>query len=196
LVYGPNDQFDLAITAYRGRASEQSEDKEDWDWAAGFEAWPTETFSFGLSYQSDLADADDRLLEDGRYLKRVPVASAYLLIVGEDMEFSFETVTAMNHFRELENDLNQPMAWNTELAFFFPDAHFDLSFRFEKSRELEDEPKHRFGTAISWYPYRHTSLTLEYLHGEFRDDSFAIDRGAEIPIRHVNTVSAKLSLEF
>ncbi|MEW8586678.1 MAG: LbtU family siderophore porin, partial [Candidatus Thiodiazotropha sp.] len=195
LTYGPNDDFDLTIAAYQGRSSELGEDDE-WDWAIGFEAWPSDRFSFGLSYQSDLSDADERLLEDDHYIKRVPVASAYLLGITDEFEFSLEIVAALDDFRELEKELDRPLAWNAEVAYFFPDQDLDLIIRLEKSRELDEEPEFRYGAAIIWYLDRRIILTMEYLRGQFETDSFAIEKKEEIAIRHVNTMSAKLTVEF
>jgi hypothetical protein len=196
LTYGPSDDFDLTITAYRGRVSELGEG-EEWDWAVGFEAWPSDVFSFGLSYQSDLADSDERLLDDDHTIKRVPVASGYLLGITEAFEFSLEVVAAIDDFRELEKELNRPVAWNAEVVYFFPEFDIDLAIRIEQSRELEDEPEHRYGAAITWYLDKRANLTVEYLRAQYDTDSFAIDRDEdEISMQHVNTMSAKVSIVF
>jgi hypothetical protein len=196
LIYGPSDDFDLTLTAYRGRVSEMGED-EEWDWAVGFEAWPSESLSFGLSYQSDLADSDERILDDDHTIKRVAVASGYLLGITDAFEFSLEVVAALDDFRELEKTLNRPVAWNAEVIYFFPKSDFDLAFRFEQSRELEDEPEYRYGAAITWYLDKRVSLTMEYLRAQYDADSFAIDRDEDdISIQYVNTMSAKVSIVF
>ncbi|MCU7839629.1 MAG: LbtU family siderophore porin [Candidatus Thiodiazotropha sp. (ex Troendleina suluensis)] len=198
LTYGPSDEFDLSLALYRGRATALGNDAEEWDWAVGFEAWPTDNFSFGLSYQSDLADADERLLEeeDDRYTDRVSGISGYLLLVSKQFEFSFELVTATDYFRELEKHQNRPMAWNAELAYFFPKSQFELAIRFEESRELADAAKYQYGLAVTRYEGKHASLTLEYLHGQFEAGSFDIELDDDIPIQHVHTVSAKVTIEF
>ncbi|MCU7931312.1 MAG: LbtU family siderophore porin [Candidatus Thiodiazotropha sp. (ex Codakia rugifera)] len=198
LTYGPSDEFDLSLALYRGRATALGNDAKEWDWAVGFEAWPTDSFSFGLSYQSDLADADERLLEeeDDRYTDRVSGISGYLLLVSKQFEFSFELVTATDYFRELEKHQNRPMAWNAELAYFFPKSQFELAIRFEESRELADAPKYQYGLAVTRYEGKHASLTLEYLHGQFEAGSFDIELDDDIPIQHVHTVSAKVTIEF
>ncbi|MES9946739.1 MAG: LbtU family siderophore porin [Candidatus Thiodiazotropha sp.] len=196
LTYGPSDEFDLTLAAYRGRVSEVGED-EEWDWAIGFEAWSSDHFSFGLSYQSDLADSDERVLEDDHSIKRVPAISAYLLGITDSFEFSFEIVAALDDFRELDKEINRPMAWNAEVAYFFPSSDFDLALRIESSTELEDEPEYRYGAAITWYMDRRVNLSLEYLRGQFNTESFAIERNEdEVLIQHVNTMSAKISILF
>jgi hypothetical protein len=196
LTYGPSDDFDLTMTAYRGRVNELGED-EQWDWAVGFEAWSSDALSFGLSYQSDLADADERLLDDDHSIKRVPVASGYLLGITDAFEFSLEIVAALDDFRELEKELNRPVAWNAEVVYFFPEFDIDLALRIEQSRELEDEPEHRYGAAITWHLDKRANLTVEYLRAQYDTDSFAINRDEdEISIQHVNTMSAKVSIVF
>jgi hypothetical protein len=195
LTYGPHDDFDLTLSAYRGRVSKLGED-EQWDWAVGFDAWPSDSFSFGLSYQSDLADSDERLLEDNHAIKHIPVSSFYLLGISDDFEFSVEMVAALDDFDELEKSLNRPMAWNAEVVCFFPDSDVDLAFRMERSRELEDEPETRYGIALIWYMHKHIILTMEYLHGQFDTDAFAMEKEDEITIQHDNTMSAKLTMEF
>lgn len=195
LTYGPSDQFDLTVAAYRGRSSEQGEG-EVWDWAVGFEAWPSDAFSFGLSYQSDLSDSDARLLDDNHYIRRVPAVSAYLLGIIDGFELSFEVVAALDEFQELEEDWNKPMAWNAEAAHYIPSADIDLAIRIEESRELKEEPELRYGAAVTWYPGRQVSLTMEYLRGRYDTGAFVIEREEEVPIEHVNTMSAKLTMEF
>jgi hypothetical protein len=196
LTYGPSDDFDLTMTAYRGRVSELGEG-EEWDWAVGFEAWPSDVFSFGFSYQSDLADSDDQLLDDDHTIKRVPVASGYLLAITDAFELSLEAVAALDDFREIEKELNRPVAWNAEVVYFFPEFDIDLAIRIEQSRELEDKPEHRYGAAITWYLDKQANLIVEYLRAQYDTDSFAIERDEdEIAIQHVNTMSAKVSIVF
>jgi hypothetical protein len=195
LTYAPSDDFDLTLTAYRGRVSELDEG-EAWDWALGFEAWPSDVFSFGLSYQSDLADSDEQLLDDDHSIKRVPAVSGYLLGLSDNFEFSLEVVAAIDDFRQLDKELNRPVAWNAEVVYFFPESAIDLAFRIEKSRELEDAPEIVYGTAITWHIHKHIILTIEYLHGQFDTDSFAIEKEHEIAIQHVNRLGAKLTVEF
>jgi hypothetical protein len=196
LIYGPSDDFDLTLTAYRGRVSEIGEE-EEWDWAVGFEAWPSDSLSFGLSYQSDLTDSDERLLDDDHHLKRVPVASGYLLGITDLLEFSLEIVAALDDIRELEKELNRPVAWNTEVVYFLPQSGINLALRIEQSRELEDEPEYRYGAAITWYLDKRANLTVEYLRAQYSTDSFTIDHDEdEVSIQYVNTMSAKVSIVF
>jgi hypothetical protein len=89
------------------------------------------------------------------------------------------------------------VAWNAEVVYFFPEFDIDLALRIEQSRELEDEPEHRYSAAITWYLDKRANLAVEYLRAQSDTDSFAIDRNDdEISIQHVNTMSAKVSIIF
>jgi hypothetical protein len=150
LAYGPSDDFDLSLFTYRGRARSADNNAGRWDWGLATEFWFNQAWSVGLSYESDLADADSRPLEDedDRYDRRVAGVSGYILWAGERVQVTLEGLAATGSFRELDNDRNRPRAWNAELVYVGY-ASFDLALRFEGSRELEDEPQVQFGAAAT-----------------------------------------------
>ncbi len=195
LAYGPGDALDLSLFAYRGRARGAGDNAGRWDWGLATEFWFNRAWSLGVSYQSDLADADSRPLEDDddRYDRRVAGVSGYVLWAGEEFEATLEGLAATGSFRELDNDRNRPRAWNAELAYVGY-ARFDIALRFEGSRELEDEPLYQFGAAATWRMGRRASLTVEYLHGEF-SGKLASNNDDE-PYDHVDRVGAMLSVAF
>jgi len=196
LAYGPNDEFDLLLTAYRGRARKQGKNSGEWNWSLATEFWLKDDWSFGLSYQSNLADSDSRLLEDNndRYSTRVAGISGYVLWAGEKFEATLEALAATGSFEELDPDRNKPCAWNAELVHFYPGSNFEIAFRIEGSRELEDEPRVQFGPAITWRTGKYASLTLEYLHGEFEDELATTEN--DDPYDHVDRLGAILSIAF
>jgi len=196
LAYGPSDELDLLLTAYRGRARKQGKNSGEWNWSLATEFWLNDDWSFGLSYQSNLADSDSRLLEDNndRYSNRVAGVSGYLLWAGEQFEATLEALAATGSFEELDPDRNKPWAWNAELVHFYRDSNFEIAFRIEGSGELEDEPRVQFGPAITWRTGKYASLTLEYLHGEFEDE-LATTENDDI-YDHVDRVGAILSIAF
>jgi hypothetical protein len=196
LVYGPGDELDISLTAYRGRARKQGRHSGEGNWALATEFWLNDAWSFGLSYQSDLADSDARLLEDfnDRYVNPVAAVSGYALWAGESFEASFEVLAATDSFEELDADRNKPWAWNAELVHFQPGSNFEIALRFEGSRELEDEPKYQFGPAITWRTGSYASLTLDYLHGEFSGDLAATEN--DEPYDSVDRFGAIFSLAF
>ena len=196
LAYGPSDELDILLTAYRGRARKQGKNSREWNWSLASEFWLNDDWSFGLSYQSNLADADSRLLQDSndRYRNRVAGVSGYVLWAGEQFEATLEVLAATGSFAELENDRNKPWAWNAELVHFYPGSNFEIAFRIEGSRELEDEPRVQFGPAITWRTGKYASLTLEYLHGEFEDELATTEN--DDPYDDVDRVGAILSIAF
>ncbi len=195
LAYGPSDDFDLSLFTYRGRARSADNNAGRWDWGLATEFWFNQAWSAGLSYLSDLADADSRPLEDDndRYERRVSGLSAYVLWAGEQFELTLEGLAATGSFRELDNDRDRPRAWNAELVYVgYPS--FDIALRFEGSRELEDEPLYQVGAAATWRLGRRASLTVEYLHGEFSGELASTDD--DQPYDHVDRLGAMLSVAF
>lgn len=195
LSYDPNDSLEIKAMVYRGRAREAGEDSSRMDWSAGVETWFGESWSFGLSYQSDLADSDDKILEDegNRFERKVPAASGYAVWTTRQFDLSVEALGATRSFRKLDGDRNRPWAWNIEFSHF-THRHFDWALRWEGSRELEDEPAHQVGIALSFRTGPRASLSLEYLHGWFKDE-FATNDDDESYDR-VNRVGAQLSVAF
>lgn len=195
LAYEFEERVDLSVSAYRGQARKTDSNRSKLDWTLAMEAWLNDALSLGLSYQSDLADADSDLLGDSRhrYARRVPGLSGYLMWSSDYFEVTAEFIGATRSFRELEADRNQPLAWNLEFAHFLH-PNFDWALRLEGSRELEDEPELRYGAAISFRAGRYASLTLDYLHSRFQHNFAADD--ADNPLSHGDQFSAQLSIAF
>lgn len=90
------------------------------DYGGGFElTLRDEVFMFGLTYLSDLSESDEQFLLDAgsRYQARVAGLNAYILLVMQQFEVTAETVMALTRFRELEVEIDQPGAYNLELAW-------------------------------------------------------------------------------
>ncbi len=195
LAYGFDDRLDLSLSVYRGIAKKLDSGSRGTDWTLALETWAREDLALGLSYQSNLADADSRPLADydNRFARRVPGLSGYVLYVGDRFEATVEALGAARSFAELESDRNRPTAWNLELALFLH-PRFDLAFRVEGSRELEDEPRLQWGAAVTVLLHRSTTITLEILHARFRDDLAADDD--DNAFEHRNRIGAQLSIGF
>lgn len=195
LSYDFRDRLGLSMSVYHGAAGELDRNNRGLDWTFAMEAWPQRNLALGLSYQTDLADADSRLLadHDNRFVRKVPVLSGYVLWVKEHFELTFEALGATRPFIEFDADRDQPRAWNLELALF-PHRQLDLALRIEGSRELEDEPHLQYGAAVTFLLHRYATLTLEYLHGRFHDDLATDDDGN--PLDDVDRVGAQLSIAF
>jgi hypothetical protein len=195
LSYGPNDGLDLSITAYRGLARKENSSSRDWDWTLAMEVLPWDLFTLGLSFQTDLADSESELLKDAanRHSRSVPAISGYLAWFGERFDMSIEVVSALRSFNELDPDRNRPMAWNVEFAHVI-NSSFEVALRMEGSDELEDEPEFQVGVAATWRAGRHTSVTVEYLRGQFKDGLATNDDDESYDNR--NRVGVVLSVAF
>jgi hypothetical protein len=198
LTYGPSDELDLSVALYSGRARAWKSHDEQWDWALSLETWPLPNLSMGMSYQSDLADADEVLLEetDNRYLDRISAISGYLLWIGREFEVTLEYLTATDDFQELESEKNRPMAWNAEFAYIFSQADIELAFRYEESRELDEAPRRQYGIALTRYEGQHASLTVEYLRAHFDRNFYSIEFGEDVEVTDLNHIGAKITFEF
>lgn len=195
LAHDFSDRLDLSVSVYHGVAGEVERDDRGLDWAFAMEAWPRDNLALGLSYLTDMADTDSRLLDDNdnRFIRKVQGVSGYLLWIDRRFEITFEALAATRSFAELEVDRNRPWAWNLELGLFFHHL-FDLALRVEGSRELVDEPQLQYGAAVTLLLHRYVTLTLEYLHGDFEGDLATDDDGNRLD--DVNRFGAQLSVAF
>ena len=195
LAYDFQDRVDLSIAFFQGQGRNTGDSGSNVDWTLAMEAWLNESVSFGVSYLSDLADADSDLLGDTghRYERRVPGLSGYLLWTSDHFEVTAEGVGATRSFRELDASANQPLAWNLEFAHFLH-PNFDWALRLEGAQQLEDEPELRYGASISFRAGRYASLTLDYLRSHYQHN-FATD-DQDNPLKHGDQFNAQLSIAF
>jgi len=166
--YDHEELVDISLAVYRGVATRLNTNR-GLDWSLAVEAWPTDSFSFGISYLSDLADSDERFLQDegNRYEKKTPALSGFILWAQPRYEISLEFLGALRDFRELDDDRNRPEAWNLELVHILS-SKFSWAVRLEGSRELEDEPEKRAGIALNSRLHQNIALTIEVLRGNFK----------------------------
>jgi len=194
LAYNYQDKLDIHVSAYRGDAREINS-KDSLDWSVAFESWITDKFSLGMSYLSDIADSDSDLLIDNgnRFRDKVAGLSGYLLWVHDNFEISLEGLGAINDFHDLDNDRNQPIAWNLESVHFIS-PKLDWSLRLEGSHELEDAPEIQVGLALNYRINQEIVLTTEVLHGFFKSDLATDDK--DNVYDEVTTLGALVSIAF
>lgn len=194
LAYAPADWLEFKLTTYRGKAWPAGGQRGA-DWAAALEVPAERGWSFGLSYQSDLADSQDKLLDDvgNRYRRRVGAAGGYAMWTTPEFTLSTEVIGALGSFRELTRDRDRPLAWNLEFAHSIH-PRLDWALRWEGSRELADAPARQWGLALTWRPMEQASLTVECLRGWF-SGSLASNARDE-PYSRLRQLGAKLSLAF
>ncbi len=187
----------LAAFAFNGDAEKSGEEDHLRDWGASLVIAPTPGFELGGSYLSDLADSDADLASD--YQRRVGGWSAFAFFEQGEFGASAEFLGAVKSFAaaDLDADGNgtgdRPLAWNFE-AFWAPVEQLELAARYEGSSEFAGRPQRQYGVDLSWSIWDYTTLSLEYLRGEF-DHEFNLDADGKTLDRR-DLVTAQLAFEF
>lgn len=195
LTWDHEDRVEFSASVYEGVARRQDEDDNGIDYAFALNGVINERLGAGISYLTDLGDADGRLLEDldNRFGKKIAGLSAYAIWIGDSFESTFEILGAQNRFEDLDSDRDRPLAWNLELALFVhPRA--ELNLRLEGSRQLAGFPETQWGVATNILLHRRAFLTLEILEGQYRR-GLALDDD-DNPLRTVTTIGAQLAIAF
>lgn len=188
------DRLTVALSGYRGQGDDATDSHgHGSDGVIALESWPLDTLSVGASYTEDLADADGFDIDADRNARKVGGWSGYLMWVADRYELSFEVLGATRRFKDVDPDRDQPRAWNLEYARFLP-SDIEWALRVEGSDDLEDAPRRRYGTALTWRAYRHAALTLEYLYGCHHGD-LAVDED-DRPYRHIHHFGAQVAVAF
>jgi hypothetical protein len=186
-----NEWMDVSVSAFNGDIDEIGEDNhiESYVASASFSV-PEEVISNfgiagGVSYISNIGDSDSLQDEDddgnkiitGSEVKDyVGGLSAFLSISYMDkFFFEFEYLGALDEFEAGELSFDggkkfQPKTWNFELAYAATDR-LELAVKYEGGDDLGDFlPEDQYGAAVTYGLFENTSLSLEYLHGEFEND--------------------------
>ena len=167
--YSMNDDFALFGYVFDGKTRRQDNDS-DIGWGIGIEYEnESESVRAGASYLSNLAESNERLLEDTNqiYVNKVPAWNAYVLLGFEHFEFTAEYVSATRSFAELESNQNRPSSYNLELAWFVTDST-QLALRLEHSREFAEQPEWQYGIAASWRINDNLIISAEYLRADYK----------------------------
>lgn len=129
----------------------------------------------GLSWISNLADSDflsDDEVTGSSVRDKVQAASAFAVVTLNDRwTLLAEYLTALNNFEagELDDRALKPKAWNAELGYAVTDV-FNLAVKYEGGDDLgELLPDEQYGIVASYALFENTTLSLEYLHGEFEN---------------------------
>jgi len=168
----------------------------------------------GVSYLSNVADSDTLQDEnnvdldgdgDPDMVINDDVDGVATYLVAEYGQFSFgaEYITGLDDFMAGEMayavDRNgiaratRPSAWNLEFAFR-PIDTVQLAIKYEGTDEMFGLfPEDQYGFVVSWELFRYTTLSAEYLHGEYDDDNLNADGNIE-DSRDVFTI--QLAVEF
>jgi len=190
--YG-HELFSLSAFVFNGDAEKAGEEDHLRDWGTSLVVTPAEGLELGGSYLSDLADSDAEL-PGGDYRRRVGGWSAFATVEYGPLGVSGEVLGALESFSADDLDADgdgagdQPRAWNVEVSWT-PHEAVEVAVRLEGSREFAGQPATQYGMNTSWGIVDSTTLSLEYLRGEF-------DRGFGDGVDTRDLITAQLSLEF
>jgi len=195
-----SDWIDISAGVFNGDINETGEDNKIESYVAGAVfTLPENTIagfglSAGASYISNIGDSDSLQedIEAGPITVNNYVAgySAFISISALDrIFFNAEYLTAADEFAagELSFDGGQkfkPSTVYAEMAVGIIDD-LEIAVRYEASDDCGDFlPDKRFGAAITFGLFENTSLGIEYLHGEFKNND------------ETDAVTAQLAIEF
>jgi len=180
-----NEWMDFSVSAFNGDIDETGEDDhiETYVASASFSV-PQELISNfgiagGVSYISNIGDSDnlqDEIVPPDGIKDYVGGFNAFLSISFMDKFFlECEYLGALDEFEAAELSFDggkefQPKTWNMELAYAATDR-LEVAVKYEGGDDLGDFlPEDQYGAAVSYGLFENTSLSLEYLHGEFEND--------------------------
>jgi len=180
-----NEWMDFSVSAFNGDIDETGEDNhiESYVANASFSV-PQELISNfgiagGVSYISNIGDSDnlqDEIVPPDGIKDYVGGFNAFLSISFMDKFFlECEYLGALDEFEAAELSFDggkefQPKTWNMELAYAATDR-LEVAVKYEGGDDLGDFlPEDQYGAAVSYGLFENTSLSLEYLHGEFEND--------------------------
>jgi hypothetical protein len=198
-----NDLFDLSFGVFNGDIDEQGKDDHIDSFVAGAvftlpeEAVPGLALAAGVSWISNIADSDvltdtiedaaedaavDAVIDD-----KVDGLAAFLIAtLNERWTLIAEYVGALDEFDDADPGLGglEPKTWNFELGCAVTDA-LTVAAKYEGGDDLGDLlPDEQYGIVASYGLFKYTTLSLEYLHGEFETDD------------ERDLVTAQLAFEF
>jgi hypothetical protein len=192
LVGYATDYFDISFSAFNGDIDEDEtgEDNkiESFCVAAVFTP-PVERIedfeiSFGLSYISNIADTNnlgDYIEEEADHAGVDPTVEdyegglgAFLSVAYKAFSFEAEYIGATDEFKAFPGTPAEfeaePEAYNFELAYAINDR-WEVAVKYEGTDDCgELWPEDQYGVAASYALFEGTTISFEYLHGEFEND--------------------------
>lgn len=156
----------------------------------------------GASYLNNVADTDTLQDEVNQITDYVGGVALYLVADYNNLSFGAEYITALDdlHAGEMGYAIDRngdaqetkPAAWNFELAYR-PMDPLQLTVKYEGTGDMFGLfPEKQYGLCVSYDLFEFTTLSAEYLHGEY-DDNQNSDGKVE-DSRDVVTV--QLAVEF
>lgn len=178
------EAFTLSAFAFNGTADKSGSEDHVNDGGISLSVTPCDGLEFGASVISDLAESGAELLDSNAYSRRVAGWSSYLHLQQGVLSLEAEYLAAARAFaaNDLADNVNRPQTWNLEAAWaLIPEV--ELAARYGGSRELADAPRHEYGIDLSWSPLAATTLSVEYLHGNFASSLASISRRDQLTMQ-------------
>jgi hypothetical protein len=176
--------FNLTAFAFSGNAGKVGSEDHVNDGGLSLSVTPCEGLEFGASIISDLAESDAEILGGNAYRRRVAGWSSYFHLQQGALSLEAEYLAAARAFAadDLAANVNRPQTWNLEAAWALTPA-VELAARYGGSRELAEAPRHEYGVDLSWSPLAATTVSFEYLHGNFASALASISRSDQLTMQ-------------
>lgn len=181
--YNPGG-FNLTAFAFNGNADKVGSEDHVNDGGLSLSVTPCAGLEVGASVISDLAESSADLLGGNAYSRRVAGWSAYFHLQQGRLGLEAEYLAAARAFAaaDLAANVNRPQTWNLEAAWALT-PEVELAARYGGSREFADAPRHQYGLDLSWSPLAATTLSVEYLHGQFASSLASISRSDQLTMQ-------------
>lgn len=193
LVGYEDDLLGAALGAFRGEVGKAGSDPRVNNLVAALNLTPVEGLTLGGSWITDIAEGAGLidLIPEGEVEEFVGGASAYFILALGPLTLNAEYLGALKSFEEIpdpeakgtELEGKEPKAWNTELTWAFVED-WEGSVRYEGSDEFPGFPENQGGLCLSWGCFPNTTVSAEYLYGEYGNGD------------HRNLTTAQLAFEF
>ena len=192
-----DETVNLDLGIFNGKTEEQGEDDTLSNYVARITVVPMEGFSFGGSYNSNLASADafsEQVQDDlDEYVAGWSVFVSVTLM--DRLTANAEYLAAVDEFKAGEiydtadTSKRCPEAWNIEVGYAFMD-NLNAALRYGGSHDGDAEhgeflAETQFGAVMNWDMFEKTSLALEYMNSAYAGDYQTVD-----------AVTAQLAVEF
>lgn len=180
------EMVDVSVGAFNGNAKEIGKDDIIDSLVGSIAVNLFENMMFGASYTSNLAGSDtfNTVVVDPDNLDSLVGGwSAFVSFKFlERFKLIGEYVGALDSFKAGEiydaadTKERKPSAWNVELGVAIID-NLELAVRYDGSDDggADFLPESQYGAVLNWGFFKNMNLAIEYLHGEFEDDTQETD---------------------
>ncbi len=168
-----NDFLTASIGAFRGKQDDQEKVNNS---VGALSLRPFEGIEFGVYAISDIGESDtfrDNIIKDCENYDKAPGLGGYLSLEAWLLHLDAEYISATKAFEAgvfNDNEELKPHAWNLELTARLIER-LDLTARLEGGKDLLPAVERQFGGAVNFGIVENLTITFEYLHTQFEDDT-------------------------